>query len=265
MGASGQISMCPVSGLIFVDPIAISDRIGHERPIILTKHLFPKKGNNKLNHNDEKRNQILRWFYDRNANATSQRGKKGSAVKISDAKKGLKETCSLKPTDVMSNLTYLIDKGWINLSEIEKTFRTKTGTAIPSTVAWYEISSAGIDKIEGESEFQANNRYAGINITATGQNIVTLGDGNVIHADNQGLNQELKNLKHAISASNDLNDAEKLDTTVDIETLRDQLVKAKPDRTIVQHLWSRIEQVATINDLSEAVAKIAPFIATLLA
>lgn len=217
-----------------------------------------------MNQNDQIRKQILRWFYDRNANATSHRGKKGSAVKISDAKKGLKETYSLSAAHVVSNLTYLIDKGWINLTEVEKSFRTKAGTVIPSTVPWYEISSAGIDKIEGESEFQANNRYAGINITATGQNIVTLGDGNMINADHQSLDQELRQLKSAIADSDDLDESDKLDTSVDIETLRDQLVKSKPDKTIVQHLWSRIEQVATMNDFTEAVLKITPLIAGLL-
>lgn len=217
-----------------------------------------------MNHNDIKRQQILKWFYARNANATSHRGKKGAASKISDVKKGLKENYSMKSADVVSNLTYLIDKGWINKEEVEKTVRTKTGTTIPSTVTWYQISSAGIDKIEGESEFQENHRYAGININATGQNIVTLGDGNVIHADNQKLDRELASLKAKIATSDELDEAEKLDTSVDIETLRDQLVKAKPDRTIVQHLWARIEHVATINDFSEAVTRIAPLIVGLL-
>jgi hypothetical protein len=66
-----------------------------------------------MNPNDEIRRQILRYFYDRNANATSRMGKKGSAVKISDARRELKEQYGLKQQEVMSNLTYLIDNGWI--------------------------------------------------------------------------------------------------------------------------------------------------------
>ena len=38
--------------------------------------------------NNEIRRIMLQYFYDRNKNATSARGKKGSAVKISDVKKG---------------------------------------------------------------------------------------------------------------------------------------------------------------------------------
>jgi hypothetical protein len=46
------------------------------------------------NPNDEIRAQILRYFYDRNAGATSRYGKKGSAVKISYVKKELKSAHS---------------------------------------------------------------------------------------------------------------------------------------------------------------------------
>jgi len=60
-----------------------------------------------VNPNDQIRLQILRYFYDRNANATSRYGKKGSAVRISDAKRDLKEKYGFTQTQVMSNLTYL--------------------------------------------------------------------------------------------------------------------------------------------------------------
>lgn len=81
-----------------------------------------------MNPNDEIRNQILRWFYDRNVNATSQYGKNGSAIKISDVKKGLKDGNGLRQQEVVSNLTYLIDKEWINRSEIEKTVVSEQGS-----------------------------------------------------------------------------------------------------------------------------------------
>ena len=44
-----------------------------------------------MNPNDNIREQILQYFYDRNAAATSRTGKKGSAVKISDVKRELKQ------------------------------------------------------------------------------------------------------------------------------------------------------------------------------
>lgn len=216
-----------------------------------------------MNPNDEIREQILRWFYDRNNSATSQFGKKGSAAKISDVKKGLKEAYQLKQQQVMSNLTYLLDKGWIKRIEIEKTVKVKGGT-VPSTVVWYEISADGIDRMEGESEFKTVPRYAGINISATGTNVITLGDGNIVNADFQSLHHELEQLKQQVVLSPTLNDRQKLDAAVDIESIRDQLAKPEPDKTIVQHLWSRIEEIATIGGFISAAQNLAPLIAPLL-
>lgn len=216
-----------------------------------------------MNPNDKIRQQILRWFHNRNANATSQYGKKGSAVKISDVKRALKELHGLKQQDVVSNLTYLIDKGWINKHDIEKTVSVKGGT-VPSTVTWYEISAAGIDKIEGDSDFKDAPRYSGININATGSNVITLGDGNVVNANFADLYAELNNLKDAMISSNALDESEKLDVSVDIESIKDQLAKSRPDRTIVGHLWSRIEQVATVGGFASVVERVAPLIASLL-
>jgi hypothetical protein len=55
--------------------------------------------------NTEIRRIMLQYFYDRNKNATSARGKKGSAVKISDVKKELKAAHDLTQQEVQSNLT----------------------------------------------------------------------------------------------------------------------------------------------------------------
>src|SRR5690606_33905297 len=122
---------------------------------------------------------------------------------------------------------------------------------------------AGIDKMEGESEFMEGGKYAGINISATGTNVITLGDGNVVNAKFAALHSELSNLKNAVAASS-LDESRKLDVTVDIETLKDQLAKANPDKTIIGRLWARIQGVATIGGFTEAISKITPFISVLL-
>lgn len=215
-----------------------------------------------MNPNDQIRQQILLWFYERNASATSQYGKKGSAAKISDVKAGLKSKHGMKQQQVMANLTYLIDKGWINKSEVQKTVHVKGGT-VPSTVVWYEVSSAGIDKIEGESEFRQSARYAGININATGMNVITLGDGNVVSAQYATLHKELTNLQKKIAGSQ-LPEGKKLDLSVDVESIKDQLAKSEPDKTIVGHLWKRVQEVATLGGFADAIQKVLPFISGLV-
>jgi len=214
------------------------------------------------NPNDEIRHQILHYFYERNANATSRFGKKGSAVKIRDVKTDLKARHGLTQQQVVSNLEYLIDREWVNTVEVEKTVRV-SGGSVPSTVTWYKISAKGIDKIEGESEFQPKERYPGINITATGTNTITLGDGNVVNVRYSQLHEALTNLKQAIVESTALSEAQKLDTAVDIESIKDQLAKDEPNGTIIGQLWDSIKEVAVAAGLAANVAALAPLVASL--
>lgn len=218
----------------------------------------------KMSSKDENRGLILEYFYDRNENATSRFGKKGSAARISDVKKELKERHSLSQQEVMSNLAYLIDQGWINEEAVEKTVTTKAGVQIPQVTNWYSISAAGIDKIEGESEFTPPSRYAGINIDATGMNVITLGDGNIVNVEYSELRKELDALQEAISESPDLSDADKLDLAVDIESIKDQLAKPKPNVEVVDHLWKAVQAGATVTGLVDLIERIAPLIQAIL-
>lgn len=216
------------------------------------------------NPNDEIRRQILRYFYDRNASATSRFGKKGSAVKISDVKSELKAVHGLKQPDVMSNLTYLIDRGWVKTVDETKTVTTERGTTVPSVVTYYEIAAKGIDRIEGGSEFQPRERYPGINIQATGSNVITLGDGNVVRTEYRQLFNALTELKVAVAESDQLSEEEKLNLAVDIESLRDQLAKTAPDKSVVRELWSGIEKAAAVTGLAQFAAAVTPHIADLI-
>lgn len=216
-----------------------------------------------MNPNDETRNKILKYFYDRNSAATSRFGKKGTAAKISDVKKDLKALHGLTQQDVMANLTYLIDRGWVKTVDQEKTVTVKGGT-VPSVVTWYEIAALGIDKIEGESEFQPPERYPGINISATGSNIIQLGDGNVVNADYRELHSELQALQQAIVEGDALEESQKLEVAADIESLKDQLAKSQPSRDVSSRLWTGIERAAIAAGLVDRVAALTPHIAHLL-
>ncbi len=215
------------------------------------------------NPNDAVRKQILQYFYDRNAGATSARGKKGSAIKISDVKRELKTKYGLTQQSVISNLTYLIDRGWVKKCEVQKTVNVPGGT-IPSTVTWYEISALGIDKIEGGSEFEPKDRYAGINVSATGTNVITLGDGNVVNAKYSDLREQLEGLKGQITSSSVLGEKQKLDVAADIESIKDQLAKESPDKTILGHLWSGVDRLVKLAGIVDAGQKVWPLIRPLL-
>ena len=189
--------------------------------------------------NDDLRRVILHYFYERNQNATSEKGKRGSHVKISDVKKELKGLHGLTQTQVMSQLNYLISSGWVSKVTDERTFRTNRGTQQPSVIDWYVISASGIDKIEGSSsEFVRQSPYSNINITAV-NSAVQLGSGNVVHKSFVGLAGELEQLAKSIAGA-DISEEEKVSIVADIETINGQLAKPKPNKDIVRTAWHAI-------------------------
>jgi hypothetical protein len=223
----------------------------------------PKKPSRSKLTNTEVRQVILSYFYDRNHNATSSRGKKGSAVKISDVKRELKTAHDLTQQEAQSNLTYLISQGWVEEDAIEKSFTTSAGTVIPSATNFYKITAAGIDKIEGPGEFTMP-KFHGIKIEATGQNIITLGDGNQVHAEFSDVGESLAELRDAITKS-DAPEIEKMELVADIDTIQSQLAKTKPNRDIVSTAWATVKSAAAINGCATLVTKVAGLIGGLIA
>jgi len=205
---------------------------------------------------------MLHYFYERNKNATSSKGKKGSAVKISDVKRELKAAHGLAQQEVQSNLTYLISQGWVEEKPIEKMFTGRGGTMIPSTTTFFQITAAGIDKIEGPGEF-TNPQFHGIKIEATGQNIITLGDGNQINAKFGELGEALAELRDAITTS-DAAEADKLSLVADVQTIQSQLAKPEPNRSIISAAWIAVKAAASINGCVALVQKVAGLIGPFL-
>lgn len=221
-----------------------------------------KKATVPIRTNEELRGLILQYFYDRNDQATSARGKKGSAVKISDVKKELKGAHSLTQQEVQSNLTYLISQGWVEEDTVEKSFTTSGGTSIPRSTSYFRITAAGIDKIEGPGEFTMP-KFHGININATGQNIITLGDGNQINAKFNELGQALVELHEAVTRSS-APEAQKLTLVADIDTIQSQLAKPEPNRSIVAAAWETVKGAAAINGCATLASQVADLIGPLI-
>jgi hypothetical protein len=215
-----------------------------------------KKGAQPPRSNNEIRTIMLRYFYDRNFAATSARGKKGYAVKISDIRKELKASHDLSQQEVMSNLNYLLSQGWVEEDKVEKSVPLRTGTVIPQSTSFYKITAAGIDKIEGPGEFTMD-KFKGIKIEATGQNIITVGDGNQVNAKFQDAAGALVDLKQALLKSTEISETQKLDIVADIDSIQSQLAKEKPNRTIIQGAWEAVKKLDTVAGLADKVAKIA--------
>jgi len=208
--------------------------------------------------NNEIRALILKYFYERNRNATSSMGKKGSAVKISDIKAELKAQYGLTQQEVQSNLTYLLSQGWVEEKPVEKRVVGRGGTVIPSVTKYYQITAVGIDKIEGPGEFTMP-KFRGIRIEATGQNIITLGDGNQINAQFGDLGEALAELREAITKS-DAQESDKMSLVADIDTIQSQLAKPSPNRNIVLAAWEAVKGAAAIHGCLSLVQKVGSLI-----
>src|SRR4030095_1257547 len=77
--------------------------------------------------------------------------------------------------------------------------------------------------IEGSGEFTMD-KFKGIKIEATGQNIVTVGDGNQVNAQYKDAAGALVDLKQALLQSPSLNEAQKLDVVADIDRSPSRIV-----------------------------------------
>jgi hypothetical protein len=103
-------------------------------------------------------------------------------------------------------------------------------------------------------------KFHGIKIEATGQNIITLGDGDQINAKFGELGSALATLRDAITQSH-APEAEKMNLVADIETVQSQLAKPAPDRGIISAAWSAIKGAAVIAECIPLVERVQHFIA----
>jgi hypothetical protein len=213
--------------------------------------------------NTEIRSIVLRYFYDRNAAATSARGKRGYAVKISDVRRELKASHNLSQQEVMSNLNYLLSQGWVGEDKVEKSVPLPSGTVIPNTTSYYRITAAGIDKLEGPGEFTMD-KFKGIKIEATGQNIITVGDGNQVNAQYQDAAGALVELKQALLQSTSVTEAQKLDGVADIDSIQSQLAKSSPNRGIIQGAWEAMKKLDIVVGLADKVVRVATLLGPFL-
>jgi hypothetical protein len=175
----------------------------------------------------------------------------------------LKGSHGLTQTQVRSNLTYLISQGWVEEQSIIKSVPTPRGGIIPSATFYYLITAAGIDKIEGPGEFTMD-KFQGIKIEATGQNIITVGDGNQVNAKFAAAAQALAELKESIKLSSKLTEQEKVDVIGDIDSIQSQLAKPQPNKSVISTLWAGVQSAAQLAGLAGELIKLGGYLSSLL-
>jgi hypothetical protein len=171
----------------------------------------------------------------------------------------------LKEQEIIRNLDYLIQSGWINVENEEITFKTPKGFIRKQHKQYYRISDVGINYFEGPSKFQrVSKSFSGINISNI-QGVTIIGDQNVVvNTQYLDLYKRLSLLSDAIRRSAQLSDKEKLEYIAEIETIKDQLAKPSPDKNIIQLAWEKLKPLATVSGVMNFFKQVAELIMVLL-
>ncbi len=221
-----------------------------------------KKKEKVTRSNDEVREIILQFFYDLHKNATSPKGMK---LMISEVKSGLKER-GLESKEIVSNLDYLIQSGFVDKEE--EAYQVRKGKSIfSSKKTYYKASDKSINYFEGTSKFQKiEHSFAGINIeNVQGMANIVIGDSNtVINNQYIELYKTLDLLSDSVRKSASLSDEDKLNYVGEVETIKSQLMKPKPDKNIVKQAWEKLKPLATVAGIVAFFERVAKLIGVLL-
>ncbi|MCJ7425217.1 hypothetical protein MUP01_13260 [Candidatus Bathyarchaeota archaeon] len=102
-----------------------------------------------------------------------------------------------------------------------------------------------------------------INITNI-QGVTVIGEGNYVHSQYSDLYQSLDLLGEGIRQADRLSDEAKLNYQAEIETIKSQLLKPNPDRSILKTAWNALKGVATVGGVVSALEKVRALIQPLL-
>jgi hypothetical protein len=200
---------------------------------------------------DDVRQAILRFLYDKWKNPSGMRSAK---PKIKEIRKALKEE-GIDHRQVIRNLQYMVDTGWVKEIVTTSTFRTKKGNLVNSPSTSFMIGSQGIEYFEGRSRFEKKEGAAGIRIGNV-SGVVVIGDNNIIRQEFERLFKSLDELDGKIRMTDQLSDGQKLEYSSEVKTIQSQLSKSNPDKGILSRAWNKIKEIAPIASLANVIERI---------
>ncbi len=212
-----------------------------------------------LNPNDDKRDKILRFLYERHKQS---RGIAKILIGIRDLQSEMKSRHSMTQQDVSSNLDYLAQVDWVREVVKERSITTKTGMELSQEQVKYKISDVGINHLEAGTLFKSMENSHNINITNV-QGVTIIGDGNIVNNEYTDLSRLLDVLEKEIESSDRLDDTQKLDVSGDISTIRTQIANKNPNKNIISSAWESLKVLATLAGATDAVTKIGVIISSL--
>jgi hypothetical protein len=213
-----------------------------------------------MNPNDDRRDRILRFLYDRHQTA---RGITAIPIGIQDLRREMKNRYGMKQAEVAANLDYLIQVGWVKPEVKSRSFVTGKGMVLDREQTKYKISEVGIDHLEAASMFKKPQAASQVNITNV-QGVTVVGDGNVVNAEFTELSSALDDLDLAIGDSPQLTDEQKLDAAGDISAIRAQVAKKNPNPSVIRGAWEGLKALPVLGNAADALAKVGKLLGGLL-
>jgi hypothetical protein len=209
--------------------------------------------------NDEIRKRILELLEFKRKKARSLLSIRQT---ITDIKKGLKSD-GISQGEVVTNLDFLVQNGWVKEDVEKKIFTTPRGFDVASESRHYRLSDAGIKFIEGQSVFDTSNSFNGINITNMG-GVTVVGNSNVVQNEYMEIFKLLDLLEGEVKLTDRLDDNQKLTAVSDIRTIKDQLFKRLPNTDILKAAISSISFLGSIDGLINLYQRLEPLLKGLI-
>lgn len=128
---------------------------------------------------------------------------------------------------------------------------------------WYTLTQKAIDELEGETEYSKKPFAPLQSIQINTSNApVIIGSSNYV-SNNVTVFNQLDQLAQTITESEDISVEDRQDAASDIESLKQQLAKPNPNKTVVDLLWQNIDRAADLAGASALAVTIAKGIAAL--
>jgi len=206
-----------------------------------------------MNADDERRDQILRFLYERHR---SSRGPAKIPIGIRDLNKEMKSRHDMRQQDVSANVDYLLESGWVREVIKDRSFKTAKGMEVSQEQVKFKITESGISRMEAGTVFQRPKSMSTVNITNI-RGLTIVGDGNVVNSDFTDAARALSELDAAIAAATDLSPEQKVETAADVATIRTQVAKRSPSKEIIGAAWASLRFLATVNSVMTLYQRVA--------
>jgi hypothetical protein len=191
---------------------------------------------------DKVADALLRFLYDAYKQARST---KKQALGIREIKRWGKSQ-GYSEAQIASNVTFLLDRGWIKEEVYETSIMTK-GAVIKKPSKKYRISDSGMVQLDGFSKYVSIDRYKGININNV-NGVVVMGDGNVVNSSFVQTYKHLDSLAYLVADDKELSNEDKLEIMSDINAIKNLLAKQNPDsgvlKGIYDGLYNRLKDIS---------------------